>query len=256
MPSAETNIDLFNYVLRLADDRLVLGHRTSEWCGHAPILEEDIALANIALDLVGQAQSFYQYAAEIEGRGRNEDQLAYFRNEREFCNLKLCELPRGDFAFTIGRHLFFHQHSCLLLEQLSSSKMEKLAALAAKCLKEAQYHLRHSAQWLLRLGDGTAESKARMQAALDQLWSYSAELFESNALDARLLKQGEIPDISALPTAWVECITKLIKEATLSVPSSECYMHCGARNGIHTEHLGHMLAEMQILPRSYPNARW
>ena len=248
--------DLFQYLLRLADDRLVLGHRTSEWCGHAPILEEDIALANIALDLIGAAQAFYDYAAELEGAKRDADYLAYFRGEREYLNLQLLELPRGSFADTIASHLYFNSYSVLQLGSLAQSKDRKLAALAAKALKESQYHARHSAQWVIRLGDGTAESHQRMQDALDSRWIYTGEFFEQDELELRLVKAGTIPDLSALKQTWTQNLREVLTQATLIAPSDTSFFYSGGRRGIHTEHLGHMLAEMQVLPRSFPDARW
>jgi len=246
---------LFRYALRLGDDRLILGHRLSEWCGHAPILEEDIALANIALDLIGQAQNFLQLAGDFEGAGRDADKLAFHRDEREFTNLKLTEQPRGDFAFTIARQFLFQVLSTLQLEALQSSKQEQLAALAARALKESRYHLRHATQWMLRLGDGTAESNARAQEALDDLWSFTAEMFDKDEVESFLSAQKLVPDLATLKPKWEEFVLKTIQDAKLKLPT-DTSKQTGSREGRHTEHLGHLLAEMQILPRSYPNATW
>lgn len=247
--------DLFEYLLRLGDDRLVLGHRLSEWCGHAPILEEDIAIANMALDLIGQASNLLRLAGEIEGAGRDEDALAYFREAIEFRNALIVELPRGDFAFTIGRQFLVSLFEALYLEQLARSAHEHLAGIAAKAHKEVRYHLRHSADWLLKLGDGTPESHQRMQLALDELWPYTGELFETDEIERRLAESGVAVDSSTLRTRWLEEASRAIEAATLAVPN-ESFMHTGGRRGRHTEHLGHMLAEMQIVARSFPGATW
>lgn len=247
--------ELFDYLLRLGDDRLVLGHRLSEWCGHAPILEEDIALANIALDLVGQANLLLQLAGETEGAGRDQDQLAYFREATQFRNALIAELPRGDFAFTIVRQFLVSAHSVLELEKLSASTNATLAGIAAKALKEARYHLRHSVDWVVKLGDGTDESHRRAQAAFDALWPYTGELFETDAVEQHLVAAGVAPDSSMLKDAWSAQVAAVCERATLTVPSSG-YMQRGGRIGRHTEHLGHMLAEMQIVARSFAGAKW
>lgn len=252
---AATNTALFEYLLRLGDDRLVLGHRTSEWCGHGPILEEDIALANIALDLVGEATLLLKLAGEVEGAGRTEDALAYLRDARDYRNALLAELPKGDFAMTIVRHLFFSVFSLLLWEQLTKSGNEQLAGIAAKALKESKYHVRHSAEWTIMLGDGTDESHQRAQDAVNALWAYTGELFMADAVDAAMQAQGIGADLAAIEPRWRAQVTDVLKEATLAVPG-DTYMQRGGRKGQHTEHLGHMLAEMQIVPRSYPGAEW
>jgi ring-1,2-phenylacetyl-CoA epoxidase subunit PaaC len=246
---------LFEYVLRLGDDRLVLGHRLSEWCGHAPILEEDIALTNVALDLVGQASALLALAGEVEGKGRNEDTLAYWRNERDFRNALLVEQPNGDFADTIVRQFLFDACSVLLLDALKTCGYEPLAALAAKALKEDTYHLRHSSGWVLRLGDGTAESHVRAQRALDGLWRFTGELFECDAIDDAVAARGIRVDHEALRARWNEVVGDVVKRATLQLPVDEP-MASGGRRGRHLEHLGHMLAEMQIVARSHPGANW
>ena len=250
-----TRIALFEYLLRLADDRLVLGHRTSEWCGHGPILEEDIALANIALDLIGQASMLLKLAGETEGKGRSEDDLAYLRDDLAFRNALLVELPRGDFAFTIVRQFFYGVAAFYQLDALRTSAHPALAGIAAKAVKETRYHVRHAGEWVLRLGDGTEESHARAQAAVDELWRYTGELFLTDATDATLVAAGLAPDAAAAREPWRAQVTDVLKRATLAVPP-DGYMQRGGRQGRHTEHLSRLLAEMQVLPRSYPGAQW
>lgn len=245
---------LVEYLLRLGDDRLVLGHRLSEWCGHGPVLEEDIALANVALDLIGQATNFLRLAGQVEGQGRDEDVLAYFREATEFRNVKLVELPNGDFGRTIVRQFFFDAWSVLLLERLQQAQHPELAGIAAKAYKEARYHVRHSGEWVIRLGDGTDESHRRAQAAVDELWPYTGELAAADAIDQELA--GTVaPDPASLEPAWRDLVTDVIGRATLTLPPAG-FQHSGGRQGKHTEHLGHMLAEMQILARSHPGAQW
>lgn len=246
---------LFPYLLRLADDRLVLGHRVSEWCGHGPILEEDIALANVALDLIGEATALYKLAGAAEGQGRNEDALAYFRDAVDFRNVLLAELPKGDFAVTIVRQLFFSVYSLLQMEALSKSTNAELAGVAAKTVKEARYHIRHSAQWVVTLGDGTDESHARAQRAVNDLWRYTGELFLADDVDREAAAAGVGIDPSTLADAWRTQVTEVLQRATLTVPTV-AYMQRGGRDGKHTEHLGHMLDEMQIVARSHPGASW
>jgi ring-1,2-phenylacetyl-CoA epoxidase subunit PaaC len=250
-----TRTALTEYLLRHADDRLVLGHRTSEWCGHGPILEEDIALANIALDLIGQASMLLKLAGETEGKGRSEDDLAYHRNDVAYRNVLLVELPKGDFAFTIVRHFLFGVAAFYQLDALQRSAHPALAGIAAKAVKETRYHVRHAGEWVLRLGDGTAESHARAQAAVDELWRYTGELFLTDAADATLVAAGLVPDAAATLAPWRTQVTDVLRRATLTVPP-DGYMQRGGREGRHTEHLSRMLAEMQILPRSYPGAQW
>jgi len=246
---------LFEYLLRLADDRLVLGHRLSEWCGHGPILEEDIALANIALDLVGQASMLLKLAGEVEGKGRNEDTLAYFRDAVAFRNVQLVELPNGDFAATIVRQFLFDAWDVLVLERLSSAPNESLAGIAAKALKEAKYHLRHSAEWVRMLGDGTAESHARAQRALDEMWPYAGELFLMDDTDRAAIATGNGVDVEALRARWQQTVDQVFGEATLTIPRN-AFAPRGGRIGRHTEHLGRMLADMQSLARAHPGASW
>jgi len=246
---------LFPYLVRLADDRLVLGHRLSEWCGHGPILEEDIALANIALDLIGEATLFYKLAAEAEGQGRNEDALAYFRDAVDYRNALLVELPKGDFAVTIVRQLFFSVYSLLQMEALAKSSNIELAGVAAKAVKESRYHVRHSATWVVTLGDGTDESRQRAQRAVNDLWRYTGELFLADDIDQQAVAAGVGVDPSNLADAWRTQVMDILQRATLTVPDVK-YMQRGGRDGKHTEHLGHMLSEMQIVARSHPGASW
>ncbi len=244
------------FLLRLGDDRLVLGHRLSEWCGHAPLLEEDIALANIALDLLGQASALLRTAAEVEGKGRTEDALAYGRDTGEFRNVQLAELPRGDFAFTIARQFFFSSRDVLMFDLLRRSAFAPLAGIADKAARESTYHLRHSSEWMLRLGDGTEESRRRLEAALDELWSFTDELFAFDGIEAALDSGGVIPSLDGIAASWRSSVEAVIGKATLALPSNHRYVAAGGRTGIHTEHLGRLLSEMQILARSYPDASW
>jgi ring-1,2-phenylacetyl-CoA epoxidase subunit PaaC len=248
---------LFEYLLRLGDDRLVLGHRLSEWCGHAPILEEDIALSNVALDLLGQATMLLRLAGAVEGQGRTEDALAYFREAVEFRNCQLVELPKGDFGFTIARQFLFDVYAVVLLDALSRSSNAELAAIAAKSLKEAKYHVRHSGEWILKLGDGTEESHRRVQQALDQLWRFTWELFAADTIDAAMQEAGIGPDLAALHVTWDQLVRDVVSRATLTLPHDPPKPATrGGRTGAHTEFLGHMLAEMQIVARSHPGASW
>jgi ring-1,2-phenylacetyl-CoA epoxidase subunit PaaC len=251
----ETRTALVEYLQRHGDDRLVFGHRLSEWCGHAPILEEDIALANIALDFVGQANLLLGLAGQIEGQGRDADALAYFREAVEFRNLQLVELPKGDFGFTIVRQFLFDAYDVPFLEALQRSTHPELAGIAAKAYKEARYHLRHSAEWVIKLGDGTDESHGRAQSALHELWRYTGELFAADDVDQRLAAAGIAPDVGTLENTWRDRVTAVVRQATLSLPESTPAM-LGGRRGRHTEHLGHMLAEMQIVARSFPGGKW
>ncbi len=244
--------DLFVYTLRLGDDALISAQRTAEWIAAAPQLEEDVALGNIGLDQLGQARSLLQYAGSIEGAGRSEDDLAYFRDERDFLNLQLCELPTGDFAHAMARLLYFATYQQLLYEELLKSADETLSGVAGKAVKEVAYHVDHATQWVLRLGDGTDESHRRMQAGLDALWPYTAEMFESDDLVRRL---SVAVDPSTLQEEWMRRVTAVIDESTCSRPESS-YQHRGGREGRHTEHLGYLLAELQHVARSHPGATW
>jgi ring-1,2-phenylacetyl-CoA epoxidase subunit PaaC len=246
---------LAEYLIRLGDDRLVLGHRLSEWCGHGPILEEDIAMSNIALDLVGHASSLLKLAGDVEGQGRTEDTLAYWRDGTDYRNALLVEQPNGDFAVTMVRQFLFDAYSVLLWDQLSRSSYEPLAAIAAKSLKEDKYHLRHSSEWVVRMGDGTEESHARAQAALDSLWRFTGELFERDAVDEAVSSQGVVTDADALRSLWDTMVNDVLARATLSRPTAPG-MRSGGRRGRHTEFLGHMLATMQSVARAHPGATW
>jgi ring-1,2-phenylacetyl-CoA epoxidase subunit PaaC len=243
------------YVLRLADTSLVLGQRLGEWVGHAPALEEDLALANIALDLVGQARLLLSYAGELEGRGRDEDALAFLRDAPEFCNVSLAEQPNGDFGQTIVRQFLLDAWQLEVYEALSGSADTRLAEIAAKAVKETRYHLRFSAGWLVRLGDGTAESHARVAQALDALWRFTDELLTPDSLDEEMAAAGIGPSLPALRLRWEERVGAVLEEATLKRPAASRYLWHGKR-GVHTEHLGHMLAEMQHLPRTFRGATW
>ena len=252
----QTRTDLFDYLQRLGDDRLILGHRLSEWCGHGPVLEEDIALSNIALDCIGQAISFLRLAGEVEGNGRSEDRLAYFREAIDYKNLMLLEQPNTDFAYTMVRQFLYDAYTLHLYDILQSSAFEDLAAIAIKSLKEVRYHYRHSSQWMIRLGDGTADSHRRVQDAIDDLWMYTDEIFHVDAVEQRLLALGIAADNAAIRDEWDMQIKRVFDEATLQIPGEQGYSSRGSRQGRHSEHLGFVLAQMQILPRSYPNAQW
>ena len=246
---------LTEYLLRLGDDRLILGHRMSEWCGHGPILEEDIALANTALDLIGQANLFLELAGQVEGKGRTADALAYFREGVEFRNAQIMELPRGDFAFTTARQFLVSVFELIHLDRLQSSKHTDLAGIAAKAVKETRYHARHAADWMLKLGDGTTESHQRLQSAVDDLWRFTGELFEVDDVERALTADGIAVDRAQLRAPWREEVSRVLTAATLNVPD-DGFMQRGGREGRHTEHLGHLLAEMQIVARSFPGAEW
>lgn len=246
---------LFNYVLRLGDNALIMGHRVSEWCSKGPLLEEDIALSNLALDYLGQATALLKYAGETENKGRNEDDLAYKRAEREFVNNLIVELPNGDFAFSMAKIFLFSTFLKYYYEALCNSKDQTLAALAAKSLKEIKYHVRHSSNWIYRLGDGTTESHQRMQKALDDIWMYTGELFEMDEIDHLLIQEKIAVNLNEINQPWKKEVAEVIETATLSLPPDR-YMQTGGRKGIHTEYLGFILAEMQYLQRAYPDAKW
>jgi ring-1,2-phenylacetyl-CoA epoxidase subunit PaaC len=250
------NAELVESLLRLGDDRLVLGHRLSEWCGHAPIVEEDIALANLALDCIGQAGEFLGLAGELEGRGRDADALAYFRGPTEFRNALLVEQPNGDFAGTIARQVFFDAVAAHTLEQLARAKHAQLAAIAAKAAKETRYHVRHARDWWLRLGGGTEESHRKLQGAVDELFPFTVELVTPDALDASLCAAGLGADLEATRLHF-ECeIAELLEAAGLERPPDPAYPPLGGRRGAHGEHLDHLLSEMQSVARAHPGAHW
>lgn len=243
-------------LLWLGDDALILAQRLSEWCGHAPALEEDIALSNIALDLLGQARAFLTLAGQREEAGRDEDALAFFRNDRDFRNLLLVEQPNGDFGDTITRQFLFDQFAVLRYQALSQQVADlEVAAIAAKALKEVKYHAAHSSQWLIRLGDGTEESHQRMQQSVNKLWMYSGECFDALPESDAWYQASGMTRPDPLKTLWIENVTALMQRATLTIPS-ETWMQSGGRKGVHTENLSYLLAEMQVLPRTYPNAKW
>jgi ring-1,2-phenylacetyl-CoA epoxidase subunit PaaC len=246
---------LFEYLLRLGDNALILGHRLSEWCGHSPALEEDLALSNVALDLIGQTQLWLNLAGEVEGKGRDADKLAYLRDGRDFRNVLLVEQPNGDFAVTMARQFYFDAWHYLLLRELTGSKDSRIAEIAAKGLKEVTYHLERSRDWVLRLGDGTEESHRRMQSAIDDLWMYTGELFESDEIDQAMAREGLGPDLATLHEPWLGLVRATAEEATLSLPQPG-WAQKGGKRGIHSEHLGYILADLQFLQRAYPNATW
>ena len=243
------------YVLRRSDDALILGHRLSEWCGHSPMLEEDMALSNMALDLLGQARELFSYAAQVEGLGNDEDKFAYLRDVRQYRNLLLTEQPNGDFARTIVRQFFYSAFADLYWRAMMRSSDATLAAIAAKSEKESAYHLRHASEWMLRLGDGTAESHRRAQAAIDDLWAFTGEMFEVDAGERGLIASGVAADPAGLRAAWSAGVADLVGEATLRLPSSD-WMQQGGRSGRHSEHLGHLLSELQSMQRTFPGVTW
>lgn len=246
---------LLRYVLGRADDALMLGHRLSEWCGHGPMLEEDMALANLALDLIGQARALYTYAAEVEGAGRDEDAYAYLRDERGYRNVLLVEQPNGDFAATIVRHFLYAAWADPYWRAMTRSTDATLAAIAAKAEKELAYHLRHTGEWVIRLGDGTAESHDRTQRALDDLWWLTGECAELEDGAEALVTSGVVVDPAPLQTVWHDTVSRVLTEATLAVPTGGV-MRTGGRRGQHSEHLGHLLTELQYLQRAHPGATW
>jgi ring-1,2-phenylacetyl-CoA epoxidase subunit PaaC len=253
---AEVRQLLFHYVLQLADTSLILGHRLSEWCGHGPILEQDLAMANIALDLLGETRSLYQYAAELEGKGRTEDDLAYLRAAVEYRNPLLVEQPNGDFAHTIVRQFLFDNFHYPFLQQLKSSPDERLAGIAEKAVKEAAYHLKWSSEWIIRLGDGTPESRQRVEKAISSLWRYAAELTTPTATEKALQEVGIIPDYAALQPAMAAHLAHVLAEATLPTPAASTFALAGGKEGRHSEHLGYILTELQYVQRAYPGLTW
>ncbi len=246
---------LFEYTLRLGDDSLILGHRLSEWCGHGPVLEEDIAMTNIALDLVGQATSLLNYAGEVEGKERDGDSLAFLRFDREYKNLLLVEQPNGDFAITMVRQFLFDAYRKPLFERMQNSKDTMLASIAEKSLKETRYHLKHSSEWVIRMGDGTEESNRRAQEAVNTLWRYTSELFIIDELESKMADQGISPNLMEIEDDWKKTVDAVFKEATLTIPKNN-WKQSGGRNGMHSEHLGYILTELQYMQRAYPNMKW
>jgi ring-1,2-phenylacetyl-CoA epoxidase subunit PaaC len=245
--------ELQDYVLHLADTHLILGQRLGEWCGHNFVLEQDIAMSNIALDLFGQCRSLYQYAADLGGGKQTEDQLAFMRGERHYKNLLLVEQPNGDFAFTLARQFFFDVYHQLLCEALTKSSDKQLQAIAEKSLKEVRYHLTWSSEWMIRLGDGTDESHQRIQHAVNELWMWTHELTSAASYEKGL--DGVVPDPTTFKAAWRSQVKKILDEATLLQPADET-IQSGGKEGIHTEHLGFILSEMQMMQRTYPGMTW
>lgn len=247
--------NILEYTLRIADDSLILGHRVSEWCGHGPILEEDIALTNIALDLIGQATNLFEYASKLDTEQRTADDLAFLRFDRDYRNVLLVEQKNGDFGVTITRQFFFDTFRKLFFEALEKSTDKQLAAIAEKSLKETKYHLKHSSEWMIRLGDGTEESHKRVQQAVDDLWRFTDELFYMDEIDEALLKGGISVDLKKIQKDWKQYVQDIFEEATLQVPT-ELWQQSGGRKGMHSEHLGYLLAEMQFMQRAYPGMEW
>ncbi len=248
--------NFFEWLCRLGDNTLILSHRLSQWCGHGPSLEEDIALTNISLDLIGHTQMWLTLAGEVEGKGRNADTLAFLRDAYHFRNILMVELPKGDMAFTLMRQLFFDTFHFHLLNNLTDSASPRTAEIAAKALKEASYHLERSAGLVVRLGDGTRESQQRMQLALAQLWPYTMEMFMEDDVDEAMVTAGIAPPLKSLKTSWESALQCILEEATLTIPDHTSYAHAGGKKGRHTEHLGYLLAEMQFLQRAYPGVSW
>lgn len=269
------SIHKLHFVLQLADNALVLGHRISEWCGHGPILEQDIALTNTALDHIGQSRSLFQYAADIynglseadkqaafvnfsleAGKQAEEDTFPYLRDAWDFKNVLLVEHPNGDWASTVARSFFYDTFMCLLYKALSASKDETIAAIAQKSLKEVLYHKKWSSEWVIRLGDGTEESHKRMQQAVDELWPYTGEMFVPSEAELEMVNEGIHTNPADLKTAWVAEVKAILDEATLNCPDPDAWMHLGGKKGTHTEQLGYILAELQYVQRAYPNMSW
>jgi len=245
----------YKFLSRIGDDSLILGQRLAELCGHGPILEEDIALTNISLDLIGQATNIYTYAAQLEGKGRDADALAFLRLEHQYLNAILVEQPNGNFADTLVRQFFFDVYRKLLFEQLLTSTDKQIAAIAEKSLKETRYHLKHSSEWVIRLGDGTEQSKERAQFAILDLWRYTDELFYMDETEIQLAKAGVIPNLKDLKPLWMEQVLSVLNLATLTLPENQGFFGAG-RQGRHSEHMGFLLAQLQYMQRVYPNMQW
>ena len=250
-----TEISVKEYAVRLGDDALILGHRLSEWCRNAPFLEEDLALSNVALDFIGRARMFYAYAAELSGQDVTEDTFAYQRDCREFKNHLIHELPRGDFAFTMVRQYFVDVYSLAFMTSLLESNDSRLAAIAGKAIKESEYHLRRSEEWMMRLGDSTQESHRRLQSAVDELWRFTGELFDQDSPERKLVADGVAVDTRALEADWNQTITSTMSKISIEIPKDELQV-TGGREGKHTEFLGFLLSELQFLQRAYPGLEW
>ncbi|MBQ0787234.1 MAG: phenylacetate-CoA oxygenase subunit PaaC [Oceanihabitans sp.] len=249
------NKNLYNYILGIADNSLILGQRLGSLTGHGPSLETDIACTNMSLDLFGQVRSYYQYAAKIAGDNRTEDDIAMLRKEREYVNVLLVEQPNTDFAYTMARQFLFDVYHLLFLQELQKSKDLTLSAIANKSIKEVSYHLRFSSDWIRRLGDGTAVSHQKMQDAMDGLWTYTDELFHQTEADKIMVAEGIGVDVTALKEAYYKKVNAVLEESTLQIPESKWFQK-GGKQGVHTEHLGYLLAELQYMQRAYPNMEW
>lgn len=254
--SQKINSALLDFVTRLGDNSLIAGHRLSEWSSNGPFLEEDIGMINIALDYIGQSRILLTYAGIVEGKGRTEDDFAYVRNNEEFRNALLLEQPNGDFAVTTAKQFYFSAFNFLLFTELQKSSDETLSGFAAKALKEVTYHLRHASEWVLRLGDGTEESKMRMQKGIDEMWIYTGDLFATTEGDLQLQKDGIIQDVASLKPKWIAMISDVFQKATLTMPDQKAFQQKGSREGRHTEHLSYIVGEMQSIARVYPGAKW
>ncbi len=254
MPNGQRGV-LYNYILGIADNSLILGQRLGELCGHGPNLETDIALTNISLDLLGQTRSYFQYAALLAGDDKTEDDVAFLRSEREYRNVLLVEQPSTHFGYVIARQFLFDVYHLLLMEKLQFSKDETLAAIAKKGIKEVSYHERFSSDWVKRLGDGTEESKLKMQEAIDDLWRYTDELFHVSESDMSMISEGIGVDVSKLKELYYAKVSEILTEAMLEVPESK-YFQKGGKEGIHTEHMGYILSDLQYMQRTYPNMKW
>lgn len=250
----ENNV-LYNYILRIADDSLILSQRLGEWCGHGPFIEEDIALTNFTLDHVGQATNMYEYLAKIANDGRSADDIAFLRKENEYVNCLLVEQPNGNFADTIAREFFFDVFRKLFFEQLLNSKDAELAGIAEKSLKETKYHVKHTSEWMIRLGDGTELSHQRLQDAVNNLWKFTGELFFNNEVDKEMIATGIGVDLVSLKSSWLKMVEDVLAEANISKPDSKWLFKTG-REGVHTEHMGYLLTEMQFMQRAYPGMEW
>ncbi len=246
---------LITYLLRIADNNLILGHRVSEWCGHGPILEQDIALTNVALDLIGQSRNYYQYIAELAGEGKTEDDFAYLRDVYDFKNLLLVEQPNGHFGDTIVRQFLYDAFNYYFNQELKKSTDERIAAIAEKSLKEITYHLRFSSEWVIRLGDGTDESHQKIQTSVDDHWAFTGEFFEEDAIDKELIASGAGVNLQIVKSLWEQKVKDILQEATIKLPESG-WMQTGGKHGKHSEHLGFILADLQFLQRAYPGAKW
>lgn len=246
---------VYSFCLRLADNNLILGQRLAEWCSRGPILEEDLAMTNISLDLLGQAETLYEYAAQLKSNNTTADDLAFLRSERQYYNNLLTEQPNGDFAFTMMKQFLFSTFAKCLYEALAGSNDETIMGFAAKALKEVKYHYRHSSEWIIRFGNGTQESKQRVQFAIDELWPFTQDMFEMNEVDEELISTGISVNLDSIHAKWKFIVAEIFHEANLIMPETSNEIK-GGSNGIHTEHLGHILCEMQYLQRTHPGAQW